>query len=215
VGPDRPSALAAADAAPGLAEARAGLGVRLPPGRDWTVAISPTSWSRDEDMGLLLDALARLELPERAGLLVVATGKGPARAAFEMRAAALARPGLMIATGWLPEAGYRALLAGADLGISLHRSASGLDFPMKIVDMEAAGLPVLALDSGPAFRDRLAGLPDAAVFDDADGLARLLRHRIANGPGTARRGRPAANDRTWETAWQETVLPSLLRALGP
>src|SRR5690606_27031911 len=139
-------------------------------------------------------------------LLIVATGKGPGRAGFERQAQDTARPGLRLETAWLPEPDYRALLQGAAAGLSLHRSASGLDFPMKLVDMEAAGLEALALDYGPVLHAGLAGRGRVRTFADAPELAGLLEELLQREP-TA--GVPSIHD-SWDAAWRRIALPELL-----
>lgn len=116
--------------------------------------VSSTSWTADEDFSILLQALAEYDksadevasnLPK---LIMLITGKGPLKAQFEHEIAQRERKWKYVRckTAWLESEDYPQLLRAADLGISLHSSSSGLDFPMKIVDMLGAGLRVLALD---------------------------------------------------------------------
>lgn len=115
--------------------------------------VSSTSWTADEDFSLLLEALVKYsELamhshPHLPRILVIVTGKGPQKADFLTNIAKLEAQDKLemvaIKTAWLSVEDYAMLLGAADLGISLHMSSSGVDLPMKVVDMFGAGLPVV------------------------------------------------------------------------
>jgi beta-1,4-mannosyltransferase len=149
---------------------------------DTVVMISPTSWSLDEDFDLLVDAVRRCEELMHGGekegkryhaLLLLLTGRGPRRAVYEARLTALSSDRIRVMAMWLESDDYHRMLRAADLGLSLHRSASGLDLPMKIADMFGAGLPVLVLDYGPVLKEILRDGEDSRLFADSAGLAAI------------------------------------------
>ncbi|KAL3132089.1 hypothetical protein ABBQ32_008699 [Trebouxia sp. C0010 RCD-2024] len=111
--------------------------------------VSSTSWTVDEDFLIMLDAAghyeqAALNSNELPDLFIAITGKGPLKASYEEKMQQLGLQHVAFKTLWLEAADYPLLLGSADLGICLHTSSSGLDLPMKVVDMFGCGLPVCA-----------------------------------------------------------------------
>jgi beta-1,4-mannosyltransferase len=207
--------------------------------------MSCTSWTADEDFGLLLDALLLVErrLQERVAapgqrggggygrLAVVVTGKGPMKQEFEeavQRHCAEGRLGRYVAvrTAWLAAADYPALLRCADLGVSLHTSTSGLDLPMKVLDMFGSAVPVCAFDfpTLPELVQRgINGLTFSTAVELAAQIDRLLvdptrasDKKQGAGAGLAelralREG--AARISSWEDNWNATMVPILQQIL--
>ncbi|KAJ2615599.1 mannosyltransferase [Coemansia sp. RSA 1365] len=126
--------------------------VSMRPNRPMLV-VSSTSWTADEDFSILLQALEMYDCAYSSSqkgeskppsLVMVITGKGPLREHYEAKIAQLRLRAVRIVTAWLTAEDYPLLLGSADLGISLHTSSSGLDLPMKVVDMLGCGTPVCA-----------------------------------------------------------------------
>jgi beta-1,4-mannosyltransferase len=111
--------------------------------------VSSTSWTEDENFSLLLNAAELYEKNAPDGspnLLFVITGKGPLKSHYEEKISRMHLNRTRIVTLWLETQHYPLLLGSADLGISLHTSSSGMDLPMKVVDMYGCGLPVCAVN---------------------------------------------------------------------
>ena len=162
--------------------------------------ISPTSWTADERLELLFEALEKYEARARRDprfpfLAVLITGKGPLEGVFNQRVAASHFKRVRIQTGWLPSHEYAATLAAADLGISCHVSASGLDLPMKILDLFGAGVPVCAYDYGPCLLELVSPGDNGVTVQDRRGVLQSVGTRPVRLAEFEGHARPAAQRR--------------------
>lgn len=154
------------------------------------VLMSSTSWTPDEDFSLLLEALVKYsELamhshPYLPRLSLIITGKGPQKADFLTRIAKLEAEDklemVVIRTTWLSVEDYAMLLGSADLGVSLHMSSSGVDLPMKVVDMFGAGLPVAGWSSFEAWSELVIEGVNGRGFQSAAELLSILVDLFGN-----------------------------------
>ncbi|KAF8818149.1 chitobiosyldiphosphodolichol beta-mannosyltransferase [Cardiosporidium cionae] len=156
------------------------------------VLISATSWTADENMFLLLDALVLYDTiakqsfkGERAlpPLFVIITGKGRDKESWLKRLSQLNLENISIKTLFAPMEDYYRLLASADVGISMHYSSSGDDLPMKIVDMQGVGLPVLAFNF-PTAHEQIEEGKNAFLFSSAQTLCSRLQDILQGFPLT-------------------------------
>lgn len=123
--------------------------------------VSSTSWTPDEDFSVLLEALEKLHAlitreyevdastsssSSFPNILVVVTGKGPQKEYFLplLHQFNEQHQYIKIITLWLEASDYPKLLGCATLGVCLHTSTSGLDLPMKVLDMFGCEVPVCA-----------------------------------------------------------------------
>jgi beta-1,4-mannosyltransferase len=176
--------------------------------------VSSTSWTSDEDFSVLIEALciysskAVTSHPQLPEILAVITGRGPQKEAYQSNIRKLEAEGKLemarIRTAWLSIEDYATLLASADLGVSLHTSSSGVDLPMKVVDMFGAGLPVIGWDQFEAWPELVTEGVNGKGFSSAEGLVENLIELFGeDGAQLAqlKEGAMHESQRRWDDEW--------------
>ncbi|WVQ99828.1 hypothetical protein IAU59_006971 [Kwoniella sp. CBS 9459] len=212
------------------------------------LVVSSTSWTADEDFSLLITALdayqAALNAKSAKGsnsssssssklpkLIVLITGKGALRAAFEKTVAKREQSSWTDVTArciFLPSEDYPVLLGSADLGVSLHTSSSGRDLPMKVVDMFGCGTPVLAKGFG-CIDELVKDGKNGRIFQNGEELGQQLIEVLSSFPEASQldslrsyldssRKKDGETDSnldwtTWDENWDKVVDEGLLSKL--
>lgn len=197
--------------------ARAGL--TLPSGA--ALGVCPTSWTADEDMDLLLEGLKCWDSHAPASplvqLMVLITGRGPLRADFEQRLSHTSWRRVIPRTAFLDAADYRELLRTAHFGFSMHRSSSGVDLPMKIMDLFGARTPAAVLDYGPCLAEQVEPGRTALTFQTSQELAQRIDELLHGFPNDLQfleqmqRNIERAVPETWAESWKRDAAPAFRR----
>ncbi|XP_066496679.1 chitobiosyldiphosphodolichol beta-mannosyltransferase isoform X2 [Tiliqua scincoides] len=166
------------------------------PGRP-ALLISSTSWTEDEDFSILLKALE---------------GKGPLKEHYNHLIVTMHFKHIQVCTPWLEAEDYPLLLGAADLGVCLHKSSSGLDLPMKVVDMFGCGLPVCAVHF-QCLHELVKHEVNGLIFRDSSELAEQLKTLFWEFPNAEgklnsfRRNMQKTKQLRWDESWEQTVFP--------
>jgi beta-1,4-mannosyltransferase len=177
------------------------------------LVVSSTSWTADEDFSILLEALTSYSAlaTSRTGLpniLTIITGKGPLKEHYLGKIRALNQEkkllNVLVLTAWLTPQDYALLLGSADLGVSLHTSSSGVDLPMKVVDMFGAGLPVVGWSKFEAWPELVKEGANGRGFATSKQLADLFSQLLRE-DGTElahlKEGALKESSHRWDQEW--------------
>eukprot|EP00760_Papus_ankaliazontas_P000757 PhM_4_TR10209/c0_g1_i1/m.40839/K03842/ALG1; beta-1,4-mannosyltransferase len=184
------------------------------------------SWTKDDDTDMLLDAISALVrrnvVHKRRPLWLLATGKGETRDAFVAEATRRFSdlfPAVTVTNQFFDSYDdYATALGSADIGVCMHRSTSGFDLPMKVVDMFGCGLPVVCLDYeclGELVEHGKSGWTFTTVDGLADEIERLCEEQegqqevdtVDSALGRAREYITKTHNERWETQWDRVVAP--------
>ncbi len=150
---------------------------RLGAGPETIVIVYGGRLDSEKHVEMLVDAFARLTLPQAMLLMI---GEGPLRKKLEARAREL--PGLVVAPYMADREAFAALLASADLYATAGPHET---FGLSVVEAQACGLPVVGVAAG-ALRERvvpgtgfLVPVNDAQAM--ADKLEQAARQRVTLG----------------------------------
>lgn len=176
------------------------------------VVITSTSYTPDENLYTLLDALKEYDVAASSGKLpslrVIVTGKGPMYTEMQTAIAQLNLSSVSVHQVWLAIEAYPRVLGVADLGVSLHESSSGWDLPMKIVDMFGCGVPVVAIGY-PALPELVKENDNGLIVDDSAELAQALTRVFSDKKvyDTIKRGAVRESRLGWDSNWLSKVGP--------
>lgn len=150
---------------------------------EYTIGVTSTSFTPDEDLQLLLDSLKDLDsILKTKGkkFMLIITGKGPLKDHFIKSFEEQSFHNIQYRFYYLKLEDYPKILQLADFGISLHSSSSGWDLPMKVWDMIGCGLPCVAYSFPALDKELVHANKTGLLFKDKSELVHCLEEMLTN-----------------------------------
>ncbi|AOA62075.1 Mannosyltransferase [Komagataella phaffii CBS 7435] len=170
------------------------------------ILVTSTSFTQDEDLPSFLKALKFIDCSLKCKILVIVTGKGPLKNNFEEQCNALTFSNILVKTCWLSPEDYPKILAISDLGVSLHVSSSGIDLPMKVVDLFGCGVPVASLKFD-AITELIKEDVNGVLCDDAFSLGTTIQRLFENAAElqALKQGALEESLKEWNVEWNKKL----------
>eukprot|EP00759_Apiculatamorpha_spiralis_P026006 PhF_6_TR29207/c0_g1_i1/m.42733/K03842/ALG1; beta-1,4-mannosyltransferase len=175
---------------------------------DTFTLVMSCSWTKDDETDLLIDAMKILKAKSARHIWLVATGKGETKKDFQDKIKTFQLEKHVTVTFFSSYDDYAKALGSCDLGVCVHRSSSGYDLPMKVVDMFGCGLPVMALRY-PCLGELVEEGRSGWQFDTADELADKVLDVIRN-PNVLEGMSTyvcSTHNECWEKQWEKIMVP--------
>ena len=200
------------------------------------VMISSTSWTPDEDFSMLLESFKKTEelilesIEDKSQkniynitkdkikkILFLITGRGPMRDKFMEKVSEANLKFFDVKSIWLESDDYPKLLSLVDLGISLHYSSSGIDLPMKVVDMFSGCLPVASIYY-ETINELVEENRNGFLFRNSNDLSKILKNVIIEISATGKCEKidkfrenlhKELDKNDWISQWKQRVPPAL------
>jgi len=168
--------------------------------------LSNSSYSFDDDYDTLLNSLKKYdEKPRSCRLILIMSGQGPYKTYWKSKFEQTKFDQIKVIFKWFKTEDYPLIVGSVDYGICMHNSTSGVDLPIKILDLHSCEVPVLAYRYSSTINELITEGKNGYLFHNTSELTDLLVKLSDNNIKIDWEG-----DQTdWKTEWSNNFYKAL------
>ncbi len=139
--------------------------------------LSNSSYSIDDDFEMLLKACEKFEAQNlRTKLILIMSGSGVLKPYWSNKFMKTFEKSdkIKVYFKWFKQGDYPLICGSVDYGVCLHNSTSKVDLPIKILDIFACSVPVLAYKYSNTIKELVKNDVNGKLFENAQELSKIL-----------------------------------------